>query len=92
MRYVGVDLHTTQITVCYLTEKDEISIRKYQIVEIEKFIGSLSKTDELAVEATGNTRWFVSQVKEAVGRSWLLIREVLKWFASRLRRLTNWMR
>lgn len=68
MRYIGVDLHTTQITVCYLTEKDEISIRKYQLVEIEKFVKSLQKTDELAVEATGNTRWFVSQVKEAVGR------------------------
>ncbi len=23
MRYIGVDLHTTQITVCYLTEKEE---------------------------------------------------------------------
>lgn len=68
MRYIGVDLHTTQITVCYLTEEDEISIRKYQLVEIEKFVKNLMPTDEVAVEATGNTNWFVNQVKEAVGR------------------------
>ena len=45
MRYIGVDLHTTQITVCYLTEKDEILIRKYQLCEIEKFVSDLNKTD-----------------------------------------------
>ncbi|MGI8544883.1 MAG: IS110 family transposase [Aridibacter sp.] len=61
-RYIGVDLHTTQITVCYLAEKDEISIRKYQLCEIEKFVAGLKKTDEIAVEATGNTRWFCEQL------------------------------
>ncbi|MGI8543421.1 MAG: IS110 family transposase [Aridibacter sp.] len=68
MRYIGVDLHTTQITVCYLTEKEEISIRKYQLCEIEKFVFDLSDTDEIAVEATCNTRWFAEQVKEKVSR------------------------
>ena len=58
MRYIGVDLHTTQITVCYLTEKEEYSIAKYQLCEIERFVSGLLKTDEIAVEATGNTRWF----------------------------------
>lgn len=68
MRYIGVDLHTTQITVCYLTEKDEISIRKYQLVEIEKFVSDLQAADEIAVEATCNTRWFAEQVRESVER------------------------
>ena len=68
MSYIGVDLHTTQITVGYLTEKDEISIRKYQLWEIEKFVSGLSGTDEIAVEATGNTRWFAEQVKDKVRR------------------------
>lgn len=68
MRYIGVDLHTTQITVCYLTAKDEISIRKYQLIEIEKFVSDLEKTDEIAVEATCNTRWFREQVEEQVSR------------------------
>ena len=68
MRDIGVDLHTTQITVCYLTAKDEISIRKYQLCEIEQFVSSLQKTDKIAVEATCNTRWFCEQVKDAVER------------------------
>lgn len=61
-RYIGVDLHTTQITVCYLTENEEISIDKYQLCENEKFVSGLKKTDEVAVEATGNTRWFCEQL------------------------------
>ena len=68
MRYIGVDLHTTQITVCYLTEKEEVAIARYQICEIERFVSGLRKTDEIAVEATGNTRWFYEQVKESVKR------------------------
>ncbi len=68
MRYIGVDLHTTQITVCYLTEKDALEIRKYQLCEMEKFVADLSETDEIAVEATCNTRWFSEQVKGFVRR------------------------
>lgn len=68
MRYIGVDLHTTQITVCYLREEDEVSIRKYQLCEIEKFVSDLRRTDKLAVEAICNTRWFQSQVKELVSQ------------------------
>lgn len=68
MRYIGVDLHTTQITVCYLTEKDEISIRKYPLIEMEKFVSDLRETDEIAVEATCNTRWFYEEVTEVVKR------------------------
>jgi hypothetical protein len=68
MRYIGVDLHTTQITVCYLKADEEVEIRKYQLVEMDKFVSTLELTDEIAVEATCNTRWFSEQVKEAVGR------------------------
>lgn len=68
MRYIGVDLHTTQITVCYLTAEDGISIRKYQLCEIKKFVSDLRKTDRIAVEATCNTRWFYEQVKESVSQ------------------------
>lgn len=56
MRYIGVDLHTTQITVCYLTAENEISIRKYDLCEMEKFVSDLKETDQIAVEATCNTR------------------------------------
>ncbi len=40
MRYIGVDLHTTQITVCYLKTEAEFEIRKYQLVEMEKFVNT----------------------------------------------------
>ncbi len=68
MRYIGVDLHTTQITVCYLKAEEECSIRKYQLVEMEKFVNTLEISDEIAVEATCNTRWFAEQVAEKVRR------------------------
>jgi len=68
MRYIGVDLHTTQITICYLKADSEFEIRKYQLIEMDKFINTLEITDEIAVEATGNTRWFAEQVAEKVRR------------------------
>lgn len=68
MRFIEVDLHTTQITVCYLKTVSDYEFGKYQLDEMEKFVGGLKETDEVAVEATGNTRWFVEQVKEKVGR------------------------
>ena len=68
MRYIGVDLHTTQITVCYLKTEEEFEIRKYQLCEIERFVSSLEISDEVAVEATGNTRWFREQINFRVRR------------------------
>jgi len=68
MRYIGVDLHTTQITVCYLKAEDEFEMKKYQLCEIDKFVSGLQATDEIAVEATCGTRWFYEQVAAAVSR------------------------
>lgn len=68
MRYIGVDLHTTQITVCYLKRRDEFRFEKYQLEEIDQFVAELEATDEIAVEATGNTRWFAGQVERRVRR------------------------
>jgi transposase len=68
MRYIGVDLHTTQVTVCYLKTLDDYQFKQYRIDEIEGFVASLEATDELAVEATGNSRWLVNLVKERIGR------------------------
>jgi transposase len=68
MRYIGVDLHTTQITVCYLKTRDEFRFEKYQLEEIDQFVAELEETDEIAVEATGNTRWFAGQVERRVRR------------------------
>lgn len=71
MSYIGVDLHTTQITVCYLTDKGQ-RIESWKLSEMAKFCEQLSAADEIAVEATGNTRWFCEQVKGLVGRVWVV--------------------
>lgn len=69
MRSIGVDLHTTQITVCYLkVGEQEPEFKTYRLEQLEEFLRNLTEEDELAVEATGNTRWFVSKVKRAVRR------------------------
>lgn len=68
MRYIGVDLHTTQVTVCYLKSLDDYEFKQYRLDEIDRFIGSLQSDDELAVEATGNSRWLVGIVGDRVKR------------------------
>ncbi len=40
----------------------------YQLIEMEKFVNTLEISDEIAVEATCNTRWFREQVEEKVSR------------------------
>lgn len=68
MRFIGVDLHTTQLTVCYLTENEEMTFAVYRLDEMEQFLSGLTVTDELAVEATTNTSWLSSQVRGLVKR------------------------
>jgi transposase len=66
MRSIGVDLHSNQITVCYLTSKGKEQLATFALSSLAEFLKSLRRTDRLAVEATGNTRWFVGQVRERV--------------------------
>jgi len=66
MSYLGVDLHTNSFTVCRRTKQGKNSIRTFRITRIADFRKTLRKRDLLAVEATGNTAWFVSQVRDRV--------------------------
>ncbi len=68
MSYIGVDLHTTQLTVCYLKSLDDYQFKQYRLSEIEACLASLEAEDELAVEACGNSRWLVSLVERRVER------------------------
>ncbi|MDQ5920657.1 MAG: transposase [Pseudomonadota bacterium] len=56
MRYIGLDLHTNQMTICYL-EDGEYSYETLAVTEIDTFKSRLLKTDELAIEATGNSSY-----------------------------------
>jgi transposase len=65
MRDIGVDLHKTSFQCCYL-KKDQTEFKKYFISELEDFKKDLRETDRIAVESTGNSRWFLNQVKDKV--------------------------
>jgi len=66
MRFIGVDLHSNQITICYLTKAGKEKLATFALNNLTEFLNSLRRTDRLAVEATGNTRWFVEQIKSLV--------------------------
>lgn len=68
MRFIGVDLHSNQITVCYLTQSGKERLSTFALNKLAEFLKGLRRTDRLAVEATGNTRWFLAQVKVLVER------------------------
>jgi hypothetical protein len=67
-RYLGVDLHRTQFTVCTRLENGRTYLRQWPMRELKLFAGQLKKEDELAVEATGNTRLFPDAVVEKITR------------------------
>lgn len=66
MSYLGVDLHTNSFTVARRTLKGKVSISTYQVREMNRFRKTLRKADRIAVEATGNTRFFVDSVEDRV--------------------------
>jgi transposase len=66
MRYLGVDLHSNNFTVCFLTGDGTHTFEKYHLKELEGFKRSLRADDRVAVEATGNSRHFHSEVAPLV--------------------------
>jgi len=69
-RSIGVDLHKNSFRVCYYrTEKDyQFETYKIKRTGIEKFKDSLKRRDEVAVESTGNTGYFVREIESKVKR------------------------
>jgi transposase len=65
MRSIGVDLHKRSLTVCILAEETK-QFEEYSTSDLEEFKKGLRKTDRIAVEATGNSRWFVNEIQELV--------------------------
>lgn len=66
MSYLGVDLHTNSFTVCYRTKQAKERIATYAINKMDAFRKTLRKRDRVAVEATGNTAWFIEQIHSRV--------------------------
>jgi transposase len=67
-RYLGVDLHRTQFTVCTRLENGRTYLRQWRMGELKLFAAQLHLDDEIAVEASGNTRLFYDQVVKHVGQ------------------------
>lgn len=66
MSYLGVDLHTNSFTVCYRTKQGKQRIASYATDLMHAFKKTLRRRDLVAVEATGNTAWFVEQIRSRV--------------------------
>lgn len=69
-RFIGVDLHKNSFTVCYMDKKGEHNLDNFRVSRksIEDFKNTLKKTDEVAVESTGNTGYFTRAIEQDVGR------------------------
>lgn len=67
-RYLGVDLHRNCFTVCTRAENGREYLRKWPVKDLGRFAGQLRRTDEVAVEVTGNTRRFCEGIEERVSR------------------------
>lgn len=68
MSYLGVDLHSNSFTVCYRSSQRKERMATFELRRISQFRKTLRKRDELAVEATGNTAWFVEQISDRVSK------------------------
>ncbi len=68
MRSIGVDLHSNSLTACYLNQDKSEQLRTLSLKQLQSFKDSLQSDDEVAVEATGNVRWFVEQIRPRVSR------------------------
>lgn len=68
-RYIGVDLHKNMFTVCYLSKRGH-ELKEFAVSPggIKEFERGLSKTDEVAVESTGNAGYFAREIKDKTKR------------------------
>jgi transposase len=67
-RYIGVDLHWSQFTVCIRQEGQVMEQRQWRLEQLPQFVAQLSEDDEVAVEATGATAPFYDAIVCRVGR------------------------
>ena len=67
MRHLGVDLHKRQFHVCYYAD-NQAQHHNYQMDELDQFKSSLHPDDHVAVEVTGNTRYFVKSIESHVAK------------------------
>lgn len=69
-RFIGVDLHKNSFRVCYYTSETDYEFKTHRVSKtgLEVFKKSLKKSDEVAVESTGNTGFFTREIEGVVKR------------------------
>lgn len=67
-RYLGVDLHRNNFTVCTIAENGRRYFREYGIHSLNHFARRLRPTDQVAVEVSTTTRLFFDAVAPHVER------------------------
>lgn len=68
VRYLGVDLHRNNFTVCTIAENGRRYFREYKIHALSSFASRLRLTDRVAVEVSTTTRLFYDAVAHHVER------------------------
>jgi transposase len=68
MRYIGVDLHTTNFVACFLDEQDRVTLQTFALSAkgLAAFRRRLTPADRLAVEASPSVTFFYEQVRSTV--------------------------
>jgi transposase len=79
MRYIGVDLHTTQLTVCYRDEFGTEQLDMFKIDLVDKFITSLNADDKVAYEATGNSLFLYKKLLPVIGEANIMVVNTCKF-------------
>ena len=49
MSYLGIDLHTNSLTICYRTQQGKERIRTFALRQLDAFRKTLRKRDRVAV-------------------------------------------
>jgi transposase len=69
-RFIAVDLHKNSFTSCSYRSEDDYKLKTHRVSlkGLEGFRSSLNRSDEVAVESTGNTVFFVREIALRVKR------------------------
>lgn len=64
-RYIGIDLHKSMFSVCFLSAS-RVSFAEFEMDQLAEFKRALHPSDKVALEATGNSRYFWQQLRPYV--------------------------
>ena len=67
MRFIGVDLHKNMFQVCFQDDMGR-KFKRYHLNDLARFKQELRRDDLLAIEATGNSHYFATEIKGYVNK------------------------